>query len=51
MNQTTVKTKNGPFLPETAGRASLPDRIFRITAIASAGLAILLTLAFFVQLA
>lgn len=51
MNQTTVKTKNGPFLPETAGRASLPDRIFRIAAIASAGLAILLTLAFFVQLA
>ena len=51
MNLTTVKTKNGPFLPKTAGGASLPDRIFRIAAIASAGLAILLTLAFFVQLA
>ena len=51
MNTATVTGKSGLFPKGPGGGSSLPDRIFRITAIAAAALAVLLTAAFFLQLA
>ena len=50
MNSKAVKHSNGAPSQKTAGKVHLPDRIFRIAAAGAAALAVLLTLAFFVQL-
>lgn len=50
MNTATVTGKSGPFPKGPGGGISLSDRIFRLTAIAAAALAVLLTAAFFFQL-
>lgn len=50
MNTTTVTDKGGLLPKGPGGGSSLPDRIFRIIAIVAAGLAVLLTIAFFIQL-
>ena len=50
MNSKAVKHSNGAPSQKTVGKVHLPDRIFRIAAAGAAALAVLLTLAFFVQL-
>ena len=50
MNSSAVKHQNGGSSNSTAGGIHLPDRLFRIAAAGAAGLAVLLTIAFFVQL-